>query len=837
MEGFDIEGSTKTDVDTFKKNDKINRVLNYPTPEHLSIAEYIYNPNILNVLSAIDPTSPKYTQIPDALYPDNIKALKTLKKHTARDNRHQCSYVKTLTKKGRYYKDTTTKKSDYASLQTCYSKVRRLLVNGKLIAIDLINAHLEIIRNIANFMDIDKAKITILNDYCENRNKILNDIIKTFDCNREIAKKYFIIILFGGSYDTWITDANLPSKFNLKTQFQKDFENAFEIVKFELNKDNAFNGFKAIERLVNKKKNWSIEKTTLAIFLQEIESKILYVLYQYLENKGCIIRIPIHDGIWFEDTKDITINGTNIEFLNELKDEIFNKLGLVIPLDYEETTPTNDDLKWYENHKAFYDICNQNKDSDKIFIDSSNDDEGASKIVINKFGKDIIRCGSSILVKYGNSWVFEKIDVDRIISNMVVKSNIYFNGGKDKVFSYSNAVSHQKNCVISIRNSPLIKTDDKFIENVSFNNRGYLPFLNGIWNMKEKKLYNYDELPNIHFFYIINRNLNEINKDKYEEFMNKVINPIFPKQIERDYFAHTTSRTIAGHNEDKKWFGVSGLRDCGKGMLTLNMSYAFEKYFGTFNAKCLVKVKNSNQEPSRALGWLIDHIITRALWSNEIDADECNDVLNGILIKTIASGGDDIIGRKLFQNNISFKPSLTMSLFFNHMPRVEPVDTLQNYLEFACKSKFVNADELDPELPLYKLRDDTIKIYIREPESIDAFTWWILNAYDNIIPIPECIKNISDAINKSDIKISVDKFILTNFKGGSNKDRLFTKDIQEILENNGFTLSIKDIHRTFAMCQIGVYKEDFRIDDRKGNGYINIVYKKPVIKNGAEIDD
>ncbi len=115
--------------------------------------------------------------------------------------------------------------------------------------------------------------------------------------------------------------------------------------------------------------------------------------------------------------------------------------------------------------------------------------------------------------------MFEQKDVDRIISNMVVQSNIYFNGGKDKVFCYSNAVSHQKHCVISIRNSPLIKTDDKFIDNVSFNNRGYLPFLNGNWKMKEKKLYTYDELPNIHFFYIINRNFNEINKDKYEEFM------------------------------------------------------------------------------------------------------------------------------------------------------------------------------------------------------------------------------------------------------------------------------------------------------------------------------
>ena len=815
----------------FTSNNKINTILNYPEPSNLSVVEILYNQEIIDILSSLDFTAPNYNKIPDALYPDSINSLKTIKKYSGR-GRHNCSYVKTTINKGRYYKDNKFKKGDYASLQNCNSKVRRLVINGNLMAIDMINAHLEIIKNICRFLEIPDDKYNILNECCNNRNKILNDIMNIFDCDRENAKNYFIIILFGGSYDTWITNNNLLSKVHLKNDFMMKFEFAFDIIKQEINKLDIMNGFKALEKQVNKKKDFKIDRTALAVFLQEIESKILIVMYQYLENKGCVIRIPLHDGIWFEDNNNIC----NADFLNELSQEIFNKLELNIPLDYEDTKPNEDDLKWFNNHKEFYDMYNDKKDTDKNFIDSSNDDEGASKIVIDKFGKNIIRCGSSILVKNNNYWVFQEKEVDRILSNMVVKSNIYFFGAKDKAYSYSNAVSHQKSCCISIRNSPLIKTDDKFIDNVSFNNRGYLPFLNGIWNMKEKKLYNYDELPNIHFLYIINRNLNEINKEKYDEFMNKVIIPIFPNEVEKNYFAHTTSRTIAGHNEDKKWFGVSGLRDCGKGMLTLNMSYAFEKYFGTFNAKCLIKVKNSNQEPARALGWLIDHIITRALWSNEIDADECNEVLNGILIKTIASGGDDIIGRKLFENNISFKPSLTMSLFFNHMPKVEPVDALQNYLEFACKSKFVNADELNPEITLYKLKDDTIKIYIREPDCIDAFTWWILNAYDNILPIPECIKNISDAINNSDVKMSVDKFILTNFKIGRDKDKIFTRDIKQILDDNGFTLSIKDIHRTFAMCQIGVYKDKIRIGNEQSGGYINIIYK-PVIENDGEIDN
>ena len=37
----------------------------------------------------------------------------------------------------------------------------------------------------------------------------------------------------------------------------------------------------------------------------QLESKILIVMYQYLESKGCVIRIPLHDGIWFEDSNNI----------------------------------------------------------------------------------------------------------------------------------------------------------------------------------------------------------------------------------------------------------------------------------------------------------------------------------------------------------------------------------------------------------------------------------------------------------------------------------------------------------------------------------------------------
>lgn len=806
----------------FNSNEAINSILNYPEPSYLSVVEIIYNQEVVDVLSSLDHTEPNYNKIYDALYPDNIINLKLIKKHTSR-NRHNCSYKKTISGKGRYYIDSVSKKS-HASLQNCYGRVRRLIVNGKLVAIDLTNAHLEICKNLAKFLGIPTDKYDILNYYCDNRNQVLNDIMKVYDCDRDVAKRYFIIILFGGSYDSWIINNNLLSKSQLKTEFMMKFEFAFDIIKQELNKLDVFNGFKVLEKEINKKKNFKIERTALAILLQEIESKILMVMYQYLESKGCIIRIPIHDGIWFEDVKGVC----NADFLKEVGDEIFNKLGLIIPLDYEETTPTQDDLKWYAYHKEFYDKYNETKHTDKNIIDACDDDEGASRIVINKFKDRLVRCGNVILVKYNNYWVFEKDDVNRFLANMIKDTNIHFYGADGKrLYNYSNSVSHQMKCITAICNSDLIKVDDTFIMNLSFNNRGYLPFLDGVYSMKQKRVFSYDELPNINFFSIINHNAPVFDEDKYNEVMNKVVNPIFPNQIERDYFAHICSRAIAGHNEDKRWFGLSGSRNSGKGVLTDTFERCFDKYFGTFNAKCLIVNKYGNQEPAKALGWTVNHIITRMLWSNEIDCDK-KDTLNGVLIKTLASGGDKMTGRRLYENPIDFKPTFTIQLNFNEMPEhIEPENALENYTEFVCKSKFVPVEDLIDNYPNYKLKDENIKIYIQSPEVISAMTWWILNAYDNILPVPDCIKTMSNAINKDDLKITPEIFIINNFKNSSNrKDRLFISDITEILENNGFSLSTQQLNRLMLRLEIGTYNKNCCIDGNKKVGYTNILYEK-----------
>ena len=208
-------------------------------------------------------------------------------------------YSKGCIKRGRYIPHNSNKK-DYASLQGCYNVVRRLVCNGVLKGIDIGNCHIEIIKNICKFLNLSNSTLDILNKYCSNREQILNDIMIKFKCDRKTAKEFFIIILFGGNFNTWITNCNLLGKESLITDFQTEFVHTFNYIIYEIQKLDVFNGFLSIQKQVQKKTGYDANTSSLAIFLQEIESKILLVMKNKLEEFGCIIRIPIHDAVWYE---------------------------------------------------------------------------------------------------------------------------------------------------------------------------------------------------------------------------------------------------------------------------------------------------------------------------------------------------------------------------------------------------------------------------------------------------------------------------------------------------------------------------------------------------------
>jgi len=459
-----------------------------------------------------------------------------------------------------------------------------------------------------------------------------------------------------------------------------------------------------------------------------------------------------------------------------------------------------------------------NKD---LIIDGSNDDIGASEIVVNHYKDVLIICKGILYVNDDDIWVNNEREVDKLLIDMIGKLEILFYGadGKRK-YHYNKSIKHIKDCIICIKANKAI-INDKFYDNMMKNNKYYLPFNDCIYSFLDKKTYKYSELSNIHFTYKINRNFPKFDQRDYDDLMNKVIIPIYPDEQERIFNAHIKSRALAGCYSDKKWYGYCGSRNSGKGIETGLIRSAFEDFVLEFNAKCLIYNKFGNPEPAKALSWVVDKKDARIIISNEIDGNE-DTVLNGAFIKSLASGGDAMEGRKLYENTISFIPQFTMFLCYNKFYKVFPEDATENLEQFEYKSKFVSQEELIPNVPFLKLKDDTIKDFIKEDRIIDAYTLYILNAFTNPrMKTPENIKN-STEINNGEKKMSIETFIIKNFiTTNDSKDRLHTDTINSILNENGYKV---EAGKLINRIGIGKYNRMCSINKIRKVGYEYIKY-------------
>jgi hypothetical protein len=182
-------------------------------------------------------------------------------------------------------------------------------------------------------------------------------------------------------------------------------------------------------------------------------------------------------------------------------------------------------------------------------------------------------------------------------------------------------------------------------------------------------------------------------------------------------------------------------------------------------------------------------------------------------------------GRKLYENTISFIPQFTMFLCYNKFYEVIPNDAMENLEQFEYKSKFVSKDELIDNVEFLKLKDDNIKMFIKEDRIIDAYTLYILNAFANPrMNTPQNIKN-STEINYGEIIITVEQFILNNFKNSNDgKDRLHIETINNIINNNGYKLSNTELNKLFNRFGIGKYNKMCNIDKIKKTGFDFIKY-------------
>lgn len=91
---------------------------------------------------------------------------------------------------------------------TCIRRVtRNTLMRKKYYDIDIDNAHPRILRDIIrNTLPADKSfelEYPHLDDYCDDRERIISEIMSSYRCDRSRAKNAFIALMYGGTVSSW----------------------------------------------------------------------------------------------------------------------------------------------------------------------------------------------------------------------------------------------------------------------------------------------------------------------------------------------------------------------------------------------------------------------------------------------------------------------------------------------------------------------------------------------------------------------------------------------------------------------------------------------------------
>jgi len=110
----------------------------------------------------------------------------------------------------------------YQSFSNFIKLIRNTACANWLVDIDMVNAHPNILLQICQEKDIE---CEYLEEYVNNREDILKNIMKTYNVNREDAKTLVIIIMYGGDIKSWVSnlESNSYNNNNNYTHFLKEF--------------------------------------------------------------------------------------------------------------------------------------------------------------------------------------------------------------------------------------------------------------------------------------------------------------------------------------------------------------------------------------------------------------------------------------------------------------------------------------------------------------------------------------------------------------------------------------------------------------------------------------
>ena len=658
---------------------------------------------------------------------------------------------------------------DYLSLSVFHRPTRHAFCTDEYVDIDIVNSSQCLLLEICKK---NSHSVPKLQEYCDNRELILNDIMNHHKCTREIAKKLFIRLSFGGNYDTWLNDfkiENANDKMDFLVALEKEYEIVMNLV-FDNNKiiiDDVekANPLKYDKYATEEGRQDAKKRTCMSLWYQTLERHLQEEMIRFLvEVKHFKLEdiIPCQDGFMILKVLNYP------ELISDCQKILQVKFGLNIKL-IEKPFDEAMDIPLLES----FDIDDESDDSKYRQVA---DDNAAAKLIFKELRKSLIYTRNRLFYKHNHIWIENSSAIDDYVLKHILSSNITKLNPDNKYIPYNQNIKCAKNVreVLYV----LIRTQDENIDiydKFHTTTRNRLCFEDGVLDFKTKTFYEWKDIENECFSTVmIKRKFKSYfynpNKKLINDIKKKLFEPLFGKDTTKAL--NFLSRALSGNYEDKNWASYLGNRDCGKGVLYDALEAAFKDYIKTFELGNIMYQRNTPpdlNETARKLYWLLDYEFVRLAVSQETPAPEENLKVRGKILKKLAGGGDTHVARRNYdRTDTHFKIDSTFLFMGNNALNVDCADAFEHHIPFHSVCQFKSQNEIDRmreegtnELILqsYKIKDPSIKSDCMTDEWKNAIIYLVYQNYIN-----DAIPVINEDVDDDPTTKSVRQKILTNYE-------------------------------------------------------------------------
>ena len=730
--------------------------------------------------------------------------------------------------------------------------IRHTLTKEIYIDIDVENCHPSILYQISLK---SKMKLKFLEEYVKKRDEIYNKYIDFYGLEKDDIKKLFIRLLYFGNFENWIEDIkkediiiknenneNEKRKKKLKIEDKDDFIIGF-IKDINLIGSKIYDYNDEIKEEVKKNKDdkfikqYNKKGSIVSFYLQEIESQILETIYKYcvkekyIEDNNCVL---CADGLMIKKDK------YNEKILLELNKLILDKFGYNLIFKQKEMDGGYSKEKLKNNKQdyiQYFKLLSYNG-TDKYFAKLYYEEYGKYKYLysnklgwfeyddynkLKNYGKEkppslINHISDSLTSLIKNK--FFNVDVSNENYNDIHR--IYV--GLYKHFGTSKKI----NGMMDFLKSYYVEDDfDDLIDK----NMNLISFKNKVYDVSEKRFRDIKKSDYIsrNTGYLINEN----NNDDIQKDIDDILWSIFENKEIINYWLLTTASSLITNKFEHMMMNI-GEGGNGKGLLSSLIKSSFGDYFyQTPNTFLTIDLEKDGPNST-----LANCNGRRYVLVTEPDnKKDCK--FNIAFIKSL-TGRDQITTRELFKTNITFKPTFTLYLQANDIPKLNKIDEgiVRRLKMINYPFKFVDNPSFENE----RKKNYNLKDKLESKNYINQFMLYLIKIIENNfdeddeykkIEMPElCKEKINEYIDDNN---PLKNFIESNLiKTNNINDKIKISDLYNLYNEKGF----KNISSQAKLIDLLKFNKINSSDIYKSNGLMILKnYKIKEEENKDLFDD